>query len=220
VLTIPGPAGPLAALLDLPAADCGTHAALFCHPHPQYGGTMHNKVVYRAARAARDLGIPTLRFNFRGTSGSAGTFDGGRGEAEDARSALGYLSERFPGRALIAGGYSFGSWVAIRVGAVDERVTGLVAIGTATTAFGTDFLDAIAKPALFVQGAADRLGPIAELEAALAASPARAAGRTRIVPIVGAEHLFTGHEMEVYGAVREFLAEFIAGTTAGSIAST
>jgi len=228
VLTFDGPAGPLAALLDLPAADRGTHAALFCHPHPQYGGTMHSKVVYRAARAARDLGIPTLRFNFRGTGGSAGTFDDGRGEAEDARSALDFLSERFPGRALIAGGYSFGSWVAMRVGAADERVSALIGIGTATTVFGTEFLQAIAKPALFVQGTADRLGPIAELEAALAARAGAAPARTRIASIEGAEHLFIGHETEVYAAVREFLAEFIAGSvpgrptgpTEGSMAST
>ena len=212
MLTFDGPAGPLVALLDLPAADRGTHAALFCHPHPQYGGTMHNKVMYRAGRAARDLGIPTLRFNFRGTGGSAGIFDGGRGEAEDARSALDFLSQRFPGRALIAGGYSFGSWVAVRVGAADERVTALIAIGTATTIFGTEFLQAIAKPALFVQGTVDRLGPIAELEAALAGVPAR----TRIARIEGAEHLFIGHEMEVYAAVREFLSEMVSGSGPGS----
>ena len=219
MLTLPGPAGPLAALLDLPAADRGTHAALFCHPHPQYGGTMHSKVVYRIARAARDLGIPTLRFNFRGAGGSAGTFDDGRGEAEDARAALDFLSQRFPGRELIAGGYSFGSWVALRVGADDDRVTTLVAIGFPTTVFGTEVVRAIAKPALVVQGGADRLGPIAELEAALAESPAGAAGRTRVTSIDGAEHLFTGHELEVYAAVREFLAEHILGPTAGSIAS-
>jgi alpha/beta superfamily hydrolase len=172
---------------------------------------MHSKVVYRAARAARDLGIPTLRFNFRGTGGSAGTFDGGRGEAEDARSALDFLSQRFPGRALIAGGYSFGSWVAMRVGAADERVTALIGIGTATTVFGTEFLQSIAKPALFVQGTADRFGPIAELEAALARVPAR----TRIARIEGAEHLFIGHELEVYAAVREFLSELVSGPGSG-----
>jgi alpha/beta superfamily hydrolase len=172
---------------------------------------MHSKVVYRAARAARDLGIPTLRFNFRGTGGSAGTFDEGHGEAEDARAALDFLSQRFPGRALIAGGYSFGSWVAIRVGAADDRVTALIAIGTATTVFGTDFLQSIAKPALFVQGTADQFGPIAELEAALAGVAGAAAARPRIVRIEGAEHLFIGHETEVYAAVWEFLAEFVPG---------
>ena len=219
MLTLAGPAGPLVALLDLPVADRSTHAALFCHPHPQYGGTMHNKVVYRAARAARDLGIPTLRFNFRGTAGSAGTFDGGRGEAEDAQSALDFLGQRFPGRALIAGGYSFGSWVAMRAGNADDRVTGLIAIGTAITAFGAEFLSAITKPTLFVQGTADPFGSIPELEAAVAASPAGATGRTRIVRIADAKHQFTGHELLVYAAVREFLAELIPGPTAGSIAS-
>jgi alpha/beta superfamily hydrolase len=214
VLTIPGPAGPLAALLDLPAADRGTHAALFCHPHPEYGGTMHNKVVYRAARAARDQGIPTLRFNFRGVGGradrSAGIYDGGRGEADDARSALAFLAERFPGRGLIAGGFSFGAWVAVRVGAADERVAGLIAIGTATAIFGSDFLGAVAKPALFVQGTEDRFGPIVDLAAALATLPA---GVARMARVEGAEHLFTGHEGEVYAAVRAFLIELTGSTT-------
>jgi len=150
-----------------------------------------------------------------GTGGSAGTFDDGRGEAEDARAALDFLSQRFPGRALIAGGYSFGNWVAMRVGAADERVTALIAIGTAITIFGTEFVQAIAKPALFVQGTADRFGPIAELEAAVAQSPAAADGRTRIARIEGAEHLFIGHELEVYAAVQEFLAELVSESGSG-----
>jgi uncharacterized protein len=215
VLALRGPQGPLAALLDLPdpargATDRGTHAALVCHPHPQYGGTMHNKVVYRAARAARDLGIPTLRFNFRGVGGSAGTFDEGQGEADDARAALDFLRERFPDRALIAGGYSFGAWVAVRVAAAEPDIAALIAIGTATRVFGTDFLAPIAKPSLFVQGTADAVGPIAELEAAVGRLPA---GVARVVRVEGAEHLFRGHEGQVYAAVRAFLIELMEGAT-------
>jgi alpha/beta superfamily hydrolase len=162
---------------------------------------MHSKVVYRAARAARDSGIPTLRLDFRGVGGSAGAFDGGRGEAEDAESAFSFLAERFPGRRLVAGGYSFGAWVGVRVGNAMPAVDTLIAIGTPTTVYGVDYLATVAKPILFVQGTADPIGPIAAVEAAAQKLGARA----RVVRIEGANHLFAGREDEVYAAVREFL---------------
>jgi uncharacterized protein len=199
--TLAGPAGPLACLLDYPSHDRGTRAAIFLHPHPQYGGTMHSKVVYRAARAARDAGMPTLRCNFRGVGGSAGAFDGGRGEAEDAEGALRFLAQRFPGRRLVAGGFSFGAWVAVRVGNAMPAVDALVSIGTPTTVYGVDYLAAVAKPILFVQGTADPIGPIAVVEAAAQ----HLGGIARLVRIEGADHLFTGREPQVYAAVREFL---------------
>ena len=105
------------------------HVALVCHPHPLYGGTMHNKVVFRAAKAALLSGLPTLRFNFRGAGKSVGTFTGGDGEREDVRAALDYLAAHFPGLPVCLMGFSFGSWVGLAVGATDSRVSTLVGLG-------------------------------------------------------------------------------------------
>jgi alpha/beta superfamily hydrolase len=204
VAWIPGPAGPLEALFDRPAADCGTHAALFCHPHPQYGGTMHSKIVYQAVRAARDTGLPTLRFNFRGAGGSGGTFDEGRGEADDARAALDRLAAEFPGRTLVAGGFSFGAWMAVTVGARDPRVGALVSIGTPIGIYGAAPFAEIAKPILFVHGSEDPFGPAAQIAALAAALPAG-----RVTGIAGAGHLFTGREAAVATAVAAFLRDLI-----------
>lgn len=202
---IQGPAGPLEALLDQPAVDCGTHAALICHPHPQVGGTMHSKVVYRAARAARDQGLPVLRFNFRGAGRSAGTFDQGCGEAADVRAALDWLAAAYPGRALVAGGFSFGAWMAATAGAGDPRVAALVSIATPIAIYGTAHLAGIAKPILFVHGSADPFGAAAEIAAIAATLPA-----ARLVRVAGAGHLFTRQEQEVAAAVGSFLREIVA----------
>ncbi len=202
---LPGPAGPLEAILELPAADGGTHAALLCHPHPQYGGTMHNKVVYRAARAALAAGLPTLRFNFRGAGRSAGTFDGGRGEAEDVHAALAHLASAYPDRRLVAGGFSFGAYVAVAVGASDPLVAALISIGTPTGIYGVEHLTGIVKPILFVHGSKDPFGPIADIAAITAALP----GPARLVRVDGAGHLFAGQEQAVDAAVRSFLREVI-----------
>lgn len=198
---ISGPAGRLEAVIDQPTSDRGTHAAVFCHPHPQYGGTMHHKVVYRAARAARDLGIPALRFNFRGVEESAGAFDSGRGEAEDAQAAIQHLAGTYPGRRLVAGGFSFGAWMAVAVGAEDPRVDALVSIGTPIGLYGADYLREVRKPILFVQGSDDPFGSADELSAIAS----EMAGRAEFVRIEGTEHLFTGREMDVYRAIRDFL---------------
>jgi uncharacterized protein len=105
------------------------HVALVCHPHPLYGGTMHNKVVFRAAKAALFSGLPTLRFNFRGAGHRAGTFHRGRRRAGDVRAALDYLAAHFPGLPVCLMGFSFGSWVGLAVGATDSRVSTLVGLG-------------------------------------------------------------------------------------------
>src|SRR5690242_17874469 len=103
--------------------------ALVCHPHPLYGGTMHNKVVFQVAQALRAINIPALRFNFRGVGRSSGSYDEGRGEADDVRYALEFLSRRYPGIPAIIAGFSFGSWVGLRVGANDDRVQALIGLG-------------------------------------------------------------------------------------------
>ena len=129
VTDLTGPAGRLEALLDLPASasdasEPSIHAAVvFAHPHPQFGGTMHTKVMYQGAKGLARIGCAVLRFNFRGVAGSAGTFDQGEGEKADFRAALDYMSGRYPGRPLWAAGFSFGAWVALEVGALDDRVS-------------------------------------------------------------------------------------------------
>src|SRR6059058_3169935 len=124
-----GPAGPLEALLDQSAT--GTHvraAVVFAHPHPQFGGTMHTKAVYQGAKGLTRIGCAVLRFNFRGVGRSAGEFDQGDGEHADFRAALDYMAARYPGVPLWAAGFSFGAWVALEVGAADDRVTALIGI--------------------------------------------------------------------------------------------
>ncbi len=111
--------------MDGSAASSNLRQRLVCHPHPLFGGTMHNKVVYQAAKALHRKGIPVLRFNFRGAGLSEGEHDRGRGEQQDVRTALDYLANEFPGRPILLAGFSFGSWVGLRVGCEDARVTAL-----------------------------------------------------------------------------------------------
>src|SRR5262245_55419272 len=125
---IRGPEGPLEALLDAPEGEPRA-VAVFAHPHPLHGGTMHTKAVYQASKALARIGVATLRFNFRGVGRSAGTFDGGPGEMEDVRAALDFLASRYPAQPLWSAGFSFGSWVAMTVGARDPRVKLLLGIG-------------------------------------------------------------------------------------------
>ncbi len=118
-----GPAGRLEATLWTASASEPDFVALVCHPHPLYGGTMHNKVVYQAAKALHQRGAAVLRFNFRGAGQSEGAHDRGIGEQADVRTALDYLSAEFPGKPIVLAGFSFGSWVGLRVGCEDARVT-------------------------------------------------------------------------------------------------
>src|SRR5580692_2619274 len=113
---IDGPAGKLEALLEEPDAAAPREACLVCHPHPLFGGTMHNKVVYRIARGMRRAGAVVLRFNFRGVGRSEGVHDQGVGEVEDARAALGVLRQRYPDLPWSMAGFSFGSRVIMKLG--------------------------------------------------------------------------------------------------------
>ena len=145
MLSIPGPAGPLEALLDRP--DGPPRAAVaFAHPHPEHGGTMHTKVVFRASKALAGIGCLVLRFNFRGVGGSAGVFDEDDGEAADFRAALDYLAARTPGTPLWAAGMSFGSWIAMETGAVDDRVRLLLGIATPAARYDYPSTRASGKP--------------------------------------------------------------------------
>jgi alpha/beta superfamily hydrolase len=203
---VPGPAGPLEALLEwLPQAQ-PRMAALVCHPHPLFGGTMHTKIVFRAAKAAVSLGLPTLRFNFRGVGRSAGAFDEGDGERDDVRAAVDLLSGRFPALPLVLMGFSFGSWIGLAVGAIDPRVAALVGLGVPVSSSDMSFLAGVIKPKLIVQGTQDLYGPrepVEQLYATLA--PPKS-----IVWIDGADHFFTDKLGEAQAAVLTFLQGLVA----------
>src|SRR5215468_5661767 len=149
---IPAPHGRLEGLLRLPDQEATPQlAAVVCHPHPLYGGTMDNKTVFRLATALNNVGIPALRFNFRGVGLSSGSYDEGRGEQDDIRSALDEMERRFPGVALCVAGFSFGAWTGMRVGCAEERVEQLVGVGVPVASLPVDDLADCARPKLIVQ---------------------------------------------------------------------
>ena len=185
-----GPAGHLEALLN-PGEPDAPYAALVCHPHPLGGGTLHNKVVYHAMKALQSLGLPVLRFNFRGTELSEGTHDEGRGEQDDVRAALDWLEREFH-RPILVAGFSFGAYVSLRACCGDtDRVPGLIALGLPVEAEGRgydyDFLRHCPQPRLFISGTRDPFGPKAAVEAVVA----QAAEPKQLVWIQDADHFFT-----------------------------
>jgi alpha/beta superfamily hydrolase len=207
---IPAPHGLLEGLLRLPdglaasAAEAGgdpaqtpQRAAVVCHPHPQFGGTMHNKVVFRLAAALVEYGAPALRFNFRGVGRSTGAYDEGRGEADDVRAALDALAARYPGVPLLLAGFSFGAWVGLPVGCADARVTHLIGAGAPVSLLQADDLASCVKPKLIVQGEHDQYGSRPALEAWFARLPEPK--RLSIVP--GADHFFTQQQSELAAAL-------------------
>lgn len=184
-----GPAGRLEALLN-PGSAVAPFAALVCHPHPLGGGTLHNKFVYHAMKALQSLGIPVLRFNFRGTGLSEGVHDYGRGEQDDVRAALNWLEREFR-RPILFAGFSFGSYVGLQACCGDARVAGLIALGLPVHAEGRDyqydFLRDCPQPKLFISGTRDQYGPVAKVEAAVAL----AREPKELVWIADADHFFT-----------------------------
>jgi len=167
---IPGPAGRLESLLEEPEDRDPIAACLVCHPHPLFGGTMHNKVVYRLARGLRRTGNVVLRFNFRGVNLSEGTHDGGAGEVEDARTALAFLRERYPDLPYSLAGFSFGSRIALRLGCElpDPKPSRMIALGFPTTIGHFDYLNSCTLPKYFIHSTNDKYGPKPELEQAYA----------------------------------------------------
>ncbi|HXW08921.1 MAG TPA: alpha/beta fold hydrolase [Vicinamibacterales bacterium] len=206
-----GPAGRLEALLDEPASGSPVRAAVaFAHPHPQFGGTMHTKAVYQGAKALARIGCAVLRFNFRGVGASGGEFDRGPGEKADFTAALDYLAARYPGRPLWAAGFSFGSWVALEVGAADDRVSVLIGIAppVATSVSGEayEFPGTLAstKPKFLVQGEADEVCPLE----ALWQFYGRLEEPKELAVIDAADHLFEGRTQEVGEALEDLLGDF------------
>jgi alpha/beta superfamily hydrolase len=203
-LFLQGPAGRLEAILWTPARpDSPLLAAVICHPHPLFGGSMHNKVVYNAAKTMDALGIPVLRFNFRGAGLSAGEHDKGRGEQGDAQAALDYLAAQFPGIPLLLAGFSFGSVVGLRVGCRDARVSELIGIGVPVNSSDFSFLVDCPKPKLFVHGANDKFGARKKVEDVVAALT----GENQLVVVEDADHFFVGHLDEFNAAIANWLAE-------------
>jgi alpha/beta superfamily hydrolase len=211
VTDLVGPAGRVEALLDTPEQGKPLRAAVvFAHPHPQYGGTMHTKTVYQGAKALSRIGCAVLRFNFRGVGASEGTFDRGEGEKEDFVAALDYMAAKYPGTKLWAAGFSFGSWVALEVGAADDRVSVLIGVAppVVTSVSGQDyqFPNTVAseKPKFFVQGEADEVCPLEGMWQFYG----QLKEPKELVVIDGADHLFDGKTQEVGEALEDLLADY------------
>ena len=183
-----GPAGRLEALLEEPENGEPREAALVCHPHPQHGGTMHNKVVYRIARGLRSTGAVVLRFNYRGVNLSEGEYAHGEGELEDARAALNYLRGRYPGLPFTLAGFSFGSRIVLRLGCEGIGARRVIAVGFPTTYKERSFLEGCTVPRVFVQSTRDQYGPISELEPLVASLPEP----KKLVMIEAEDHFFAG----------------------------
>jgi uncharacterized protein len=213
-LFINGLAGRLEALLNSGAPNA-THAAVVCHPHPLFGGTMHNKVVFHTMKALNSFGFPVLRFNFRGAGLSEGEHDNGIGEVEDVRCALDWLDSEFH-LPLIFAGFSFGAAVGLRAACPDRRVQAVIGVGTPVAPLGAeseqpreysfDFLRECAKPKLFVSGARDQFGPRAKLEALVASIP----HPKKLVIIEGADHFFEGRLRELREAIAAWVKEAVS----------
>ncbi len=202
-LELAGPAGRLEAVLDCGPGAPPRFAALVCHPHPLYGGTLHNKVVHKLAAALRESGGAALRLNFRGAGRSEGRFDHGRGETEDARAALDYLRARFPGAPLWAAGFSFGSWVALRAGAEERQVGKLIAVAPPVSLFDFSFLERSLAPKLIVQGERDEVCSPAQLAAVY---PSWSEPK-QLAIVHGANHMFDRHLTQLSRVLREYLDE-------------
>ena len=218
-LELNGPAGRLEALLDEPATagvvgedglyrpghPAGIRAAVvFGHPHTEYGGTMHTKVVYQGAKALSRIGCAVLRFNFRGAGASAGEFTGGPGEMEDFRAAIDLMTTMYPGAPIWAAGMSFGAWIAMSVGAIDPRVSAIIGIAAPVCRYDFDAIAESPKAKFLVHGERDDVCSLKDVRAFYA----RAAEPKELVVIDAADHLFDGKLTEVADAIEELLGDW------------
>ena len=207
-LFLDGPAGRLEALLNGGAEDA-TRAALVCHPHPLYGGTLHNKVVFHTMKALNSFGFPVLRFNFRGAGLSHGEHDHGDGEVQDVRTALDWLAGEFHLPLLFAG-FSFGAAVGLRAACPDPRVGAVIGLGLPVAAiddrvYDFEFLQSCLKPKLFVSGDRDQFGPCAQLTRVVDALP----GPKKLVIVSGADHFFEGRLRELRETIEAWVKEAV-----------
>ena len=208
-LLIPASHGKLEAIIKEPKGDI-KGVALVCHPHPLGGGTMHNKVVYRAASGLVDAGLVALRFNFRGVGESTADHDDGDGERQDVRDALDYLAGEYPDVPITLAGFSFGSRVGTEVGMTDERVVRLISIGTPVDKYTDyDFLERLRKPILFVHGDRDEFGSIESLSVLVAR--VTAVTETESVIFENCGHFFDDHLTELRAAIRDWTERQVDG---------
>lgn len=213
-----GPAGRLEALLNAGSPDA-THAAIVCHPHPLFGGTLHNKVVFHAMKALNSFGFPVLRFNFRGTGLSEGEHAHGVGEVEDVRAALDWLEREFS-LPIIFAGFSFGAAVGLRAAYDDDRVRALIALGLPAvraadrmddSVYDFSFLRDCTKPKLLVSGSRDQFGPVGKLEALVSTF----AEPKKLVRIEAGDHFFEGRLKEMRVAIEDWLRESVLAPIGG-----
>lgn len=200
-VVVNGPAGRLAGKLWEPEGHAAPRAiAVFCHPHPLYGGTMDNKVVFRAARGLQHAGLAVLRFDFRGVRASEGAHDGRGGEADDLGAALDWMVARYPGVEAWAGGFSFGSRTAVMRSLADPRIRRLVLVALPVLAFDCSYFARVAVPGLVVMGEKDTYGTLPELKRQFPAPPAG----LETVEIAGAGHFFDDQTHELQETVRAY----------------
>jgi alpha/beta superfamily hydrolase len=197
-----GPVGRLEAILWTPHRTTPPPlAAGVCHPHPLFGGTMHNKVVFQAAKSIDALGIPVLRFNFRGAGLSEGVHDRAIGEQGDVAAALQFLIAEFPGVPLLVAGFSFGSVVGLRVGCQTPEVTDLIALGLPVNNADVSSLFECPKPKLFIHGSNDEHGALKKVQELVPTLP----GENRLVIVQDVDHFFTGKLDAVDQAITTWL---------------
>jgi alpha/beta superfamily hydrolase len=202
-LFLDGPAGRLEAMLWSPAKKIPRIAALVCHPHPLFGGTMHNKVVYQAAKSLDALGVAVLRFNFRGAGLSDGAHDRGIGEREDVRAGIDFLAREYPGIPQLLAGFSFGAWVGLRTACEDARVDDLIGLGIPVNNCDFAYLKNCAKRKLFVHGANDEHGSLEKVKKIVGAL----AGENQLVVVPEADHFFAGRLDQVDRAITAWVTQ-------------
>lgn len=202
---ISGPAGVLEGLINAKTAVEPRAIAVLAHPLPTQGGTLHTKALFHAAKALARIDVPVLRFNFRGVGRSAGSFAGGPGEQDDFRAAVAFMGARYPDITRVwCGGMSFGSWVALTVGAADSHVTALIGIACPVNKYDYSAVVAAGKPTFLVHGERDELIPQKEIRMFYARLPEP----KELVVIDGADHLFDGKVSEVGDAIEDLLQDF------------
>lgn len=178
--------------------------AVICHPHPLGGGTLHNKVVFRAARGLESANVATLRFNFRGAGASAGVHDEGEGEQQDVVAAIDWIVKYHPGKKLIVGGFSFGAWVSSRVACEMPNVDALFLIGTPVNKYDFGYLRHCEKPMLFLHGTQDEYGDVGKLEKLIPT-----VRNAESVVVTGADHFFTKQLDAVEETMRGWAVEML-----------
>ena len=207
-LFIPVPHGRLEAIIKEPSGD-PRGEALVLHPHPLGGGTMHNKVVFRAAAALNEAGLVTLRINFRGVGQSTGQHDEGRGERDDARAGLDYLANNYPDLKIVLCGFSFGWRVGLEVGISDDRVNYLIGIGTPLNSYDFRFLEQCPKPLLLVHGERDEHGDVEKVRRLV--SEVQRHVDVELVVVPDTDHFFEGHLSELKSAISEWITRRLEG---------